>query len=89
MSSQTMSVLKVVRFAEGLQPILRNFTLSGKNSSMLNDALEIMEMKPIKLLVCCLTNMANLFDCCLHNVNILVPLCNTLVSCAMKKRGGN
>ena len=81
MSSQTMSVLKVVRFAEALQPILRNFTLSGKNSSMLNDALEIMEMKPIKLMTWCPTRMANVLDCCLHAVNILVPLCDTLGRC--------
>ena len=81
MSSQTMSVLKVVRFAEGLQPILRNFTLSGKNSSMLNDALEIMEMKPIKLMTWCPTRMANVLDCCLHAVNILVPLCDFLGRC--------
>ena len=80
-SSQTMSVPKVVTFAEGLQPILRNFTLSGKNSSMLNDALEIMEMKPIKLMAWCPTRMANLLDCCLHAMKILVPPCDTLGRC--------
>ena len=31
------------------------------------------------------TRMTNLLDCCLHIVNILVPLCDTLVSCAIKK----
>ena len=76
-SSQTMSV----PFAEGLQPILRNFTLSGKNSSVLNDTLEIMEMKPIKLMAWCPTRMGNLLDCCLHAVNILVPPCDTFGHC--------
>ena len=61
-SSQTMSVPQVVIFVERLQSILKNFTLKGKSFSLLNDALEIMEMKPITLTVWCPTRMANLLD---------------------------
>ena len=80
-----MLIPEVVIFADGLQPILRKFTLSGKSSSLLNDALDIMETKTTKLMVWCTTTMANLFDCCLNTLNILVPLYDTLVSCVIKK----
>ena len=84
-SSKTMSVPEVVTFVEGLHPILRNFKLSGKSTSLLNDALEIMEMKPVKLMVWCPTRMANLLDSCKRTVVLLIPLCDTLISCCIKK----
>ena len=84
-SSKTMSVPEVVTFAEGLRLILRHFKLSGKSTSLLNDTLEIMEMKPIRLMIWCPTRMANLLDSCSCTVEMLVPLCDTLVFCAIKK----
>ena len=54
-SSQTMLVPDFVIFVERL---LRNCALSGKSSSVLIDALEIMEMKSIKLIVWYLSKMA-------------------------------
>jgi len=42
-TSKTMQVDAMVTFAAGLKPILKHFKLSGKSSSALNDALEIME----------------------------------------------
>ena len=45
-SSETISVPEVVTFAGGLMPILKHFQLSGNSTSLLNDALLAMEMKP-------------------------------------------
>ena len=84
-SSQPISMSEVVTFVERLQPIFKNFTFRATSSSLLNNALEIMEMKPIKIILWCPTKMANLIDCCLHTVNILILLCNTLVSRVIKK----
>ena len=82
-SSKTMSVPEVVTFVEGLHPILRNFKLSGKSTSLLNNALEIMEMKPVKLMVWCPTRMANLLDLAASRRKRLSTSClpHVLASC--------
>ena len=54
-TSKTMSVPEVVTFASGIKPILKHFKLSEKSSALLQQCLEIMGMKPFKLMTWCPT----------------------------------
>ena len=47
-SSKTICVGEVVLFASGICPILQHFQLSQESKSLLNDALEMMNMKEVK-----------------------------------------
>ena len=83
-SSETFCPPEVVTFAAGLRLILKHFKLSGgKSTALLNDALLVMEMKPLKAMWCP-TRMANLLTCSLHTVISLFPLCATITSCAIQ-----
>ena len=75
-ASKTMQVDAVVTFASGLKPILKHFKNSGKSSSALNEALEIMEMKPMKAMTWCPTRMGNLLTSSSRAVAILFPICD-------------
>ena len=70
-TSKTTSVDEVVTFALGLKPILKHFKLSGKSSALLNAALEMMEMRPIKAMTWCPTRMCNLLECSTRTVEML------------------
>ena len=54
-TSKTMSIPEVVTFTSGIKPILKHFQLSGKSSALLQQCLEIMDMKPFKLMTWCAT----------------------------------
>ena len=77
-SSKTMCAEEVVIFASGIHPILRHFQLSGKSTSLLNDLLEMMNMKEVKMMTWCPTQMANLLDTSARTV------CDVLASCDVK-----
>ena len=80
-NSKTMAVDEVVTFTEGLGPILKHFALSGKSTDSLREALKLMEMKPIRMMTWCPTRMCNILDCSKRTVDMLIPLCDTLISC--------
>ena len=83
-SSKTMCVDEVVTFANGIRPVLKHFQLSGKSTSYLNDALQAMEIEPLKIMTQCPTCMANLLDASNRTVELLFPLRDVLVSCDIK-----
>ena len=83
-TSKTMQVDAVVTFATGLKPVLKHFKLSGKSSSALNDALEVMEMKPLKAMFWCPTRMANILTASKRAVEILFPICDVLTTANIK-----
>ena len=83
-TSKTMQVEAVVTFTEGIRPVLRHFQLSGKSSSILNDALEIMEMKPLKAVTWSPTRMGNVVTSSQRTVEILFPLADTSASADIK-----
>lgn len=84
-TSKTMQVDAVVTFASGLKPILKHFKSSGKSSSALNEALEIMEMKPMKAMTWCPTRMGNILTSSSRAVEILFPICDLLATANIKK----
>ena len=57
-SSKTMCVEEVVTFTSGIHPFLQHFQLSGKSTSLLNDALEMMKIKEVKMMTWCPTQIA-------------------------------
>ena len=80
-----MSVPEVVTFPSGIKPILKHFKLSGKGSALLQQCLEIMDMKPFKLMTWCPTQMANLLECSTRTVKILFPICEMLATTGVKE----
>ena len=84
-TSKTMSVPKVVTFASGIKPILKHFKLSGKSSELLQQCLEIMDMKPFKLMTWCPARMANLLECSARTAKILFPICGMLATTGVKE----
>lgn len=84
-TSKTMCIDKMVTFALRLKPILKHFKLSGKNTALLYEALEVLEAKQIKLMTWCPTRMCNLLQCSSCMVVLLLPLCDTLVTAQLKE----
>ena len=82
--SETYSVEEVKTFVEHLRPILRHYQLSGKSTSILNAALEAMDMKPVHMMTWCPTRMSNLLTSSAQTVENLFPICDTLASCDIK-----
>ena len=80
-----MSVPQVVTFDSGIKPILKHFKLTGKISVLLQQCLEIMDMKPFKLMTWCPTRMANLLECRARRVKILFPICDMLATTGVKE----
>ena len=83
-TSKTMQVEELVTFVEGIHPVLHHFQLSGKTSSILNNALEIMEMKLLKAVTWSPTRMGNVVTSSQQTVDILFPLADTLASTNIK-----
>ena len=84
-TSKTMSVPEVVTFTSGIKPILKHFKLSGKSSALLQQCLEIMDMKPFKLIIWCPTRMANLLERSARTLKILFPICDMLATTSVKE----
>ena len=82
--SETYSVEEVKTFVEHLRPILRHYQQSGKSTSVLNEALEAMDMKPVHKMTWCPTRMSNLLTCSAQTVESLFPICDTLASCDIR-----
>ena len=74
----------MVTFAAGLKPVLKHFKKSGKSSTLLNNALAIMEMKPLKAVTWCPTRMANILTASERIVKILFPLSDVLTTTKIK-----
>ena len=84
-TSKTMSVQEVVEYAINLRPVLKHFKNSGKSLSLLNDALQLLEMKSMKALTWCPTRMGYLLTSSKRSTELLVPLADVLSSCDIKK----
>lgn len=84
-SSKTMSVQEVVEYATNIRPVLKHFKNSGKSLSILNDALKLLEMKPMKAMTWSPTRMGYLLTSSKRCTELLVPLSDVLVSCDIKK----
>ena len=80
-----MQVEAVVTLSSGLKPILKHFKNSGKSSSVLNEALEIMDMKPMKAMTWCPTRMGNILTSSSRAVAILFLICDLLLTANIKK----
>ena len=81
---KTMSVPEVT-FTSGIKPILKHSKLSGKSSALLQQCLEIMDMKPFKLMTWCPTQMANLLECSTQTVKTLFPICDMVATTGVKE----
>ena len=83
--SKTMCVQEVVEYAAQIRPVLKHFKNSGKSLSLLNDELNLLEMKQMKAMLWCPTRMGYLLTSSKRCTEMLVPLIDVLVSCDFKK----
>ena len=83
--SKTMCVQEVVEYAAQICPVLKHFKNSGKSPSLLNDELNLLEMKQMKAMLWCPTHVGYLLTSSKRCTEMLVPLIDVLVSCDVKK----
>ena len=65
--------------------ILRHFQLS-RIGQKLKKVLEMMEVKPIHMIIFCPTSMFGIFSATTQSVKIMVPICDFVTSADTKKR---
>ena len=76
-NSKTVNVPDITEFLPYFCTILRHFQLSGKSLTLLNEALEILELKTIHILTFCPTNMNYLLQA--------FSVCDILTTADIKK----
>ena len=84
-NSKTMNVQEVSDFLPAFRKIMKHFKLSGKSTVALNVVLDIMGLKKVHMMTFCPTRMSYLLTASSHSVDLLVPICNVLVSLGVKK----
>ena len=82
-NSKTMNVPEVSEFLPALQSILMHFKLSRRNTVMLNDALEGLDMKTVHMLFFP-TRTSYILPECKHTVVNLVPICDVIATPNLK-----
>ena len=84
-NSKTMNVEAVTEFLGPFRKVMKHFQLSGKSTSSLNEVLHVMGMKKVHLFSFCPTRMMYLLTSCAKSVELVVPLCDVLVTLDLKK----
>lgn len=83
-NSKTMNVPEISEFLPSFRTILRHFQLSGKSTALLNEALDVLEMKSIHMMTFCPTRMSYLLSAAKQSVNLLAPICDVLATADIK-----
>ena len=79
-NSKTMNVPEISEFLPPFRTILKHFQKSGKSTSLLNEALDQLDMKQLHLVSFCPTRMAYLLSACIQVVNMIVPFSDVLTT---------
>ena len=79
-NSKTMNFPDLSDFIPTLKAILHHFQVSGKSTALLNEALEMMDMRTIHMMTYCSTWMSYLLTASTQIVNLLVPLSDVLAT---------
>ena len=83
-NSKTMNFQELSDFIPAIRAILRHFQPSGNSTFLLNEALEMMEIKSVHM-VSCPTRMSYLLSAASEIVRLLVPLCDVLATANMEE----
>lgn len=83
-NSKTMNLQAVSDFLPALRSVLRHFQLSGKSTALLNEALDVLEMKSVHMMSFCPTRMSYILTACAQTVVNLVPLCDVISTANLK-----
>ena len=67
-NSRSINVPEISKFLPPYQTIC-NFQISGKNLALLNEAMDVLEIKPLHLMIFCLTQMSYLVTTAAQSVN--------------------
>ena len=71
-------------FLPPVRSILRHFQLNGRSTTLLNDALESLDMETVHMMSFCLTTMSYILTACKQTVVNLVPLCDVIATANLK-----
>ena len=74
-NSKTRNLQVISDFLPNLHSILRHFQSNGKSTHLLNEALELMEMKFMHVMSFCPTRMSYILTACSQVVKQLVAIC--------------
>ena len=83
-NSKTMNVQDITDFVPTLRVVLRHFQLSGKSTALLNEALDVLDMKSIHMMTFCPTRMSYILSASAKTVALLVPVCDVLATANIK-----
>ena len=86
-NSKTINFPDLSEFIPTLKAILRHFQLSGKSTALLNEVLEMKDIKTNHMMTYCPTRMSYPLTTSTEIVNLLVPLCDALATANNKKEG--
>ena len=84
-NSKTMNVPDIREFLPYFCTILRHFQLSGKCLVLLNEALEILELKTVHMMTFCPSRMNYLLQAYTQVTNILDSVCDVLTTIDIKE----
>ena len=79
-NSKTMNFPDLSDFIPTLKAILHHFQVSGKSTALLNEALEMMDLRTIHMMTYCPTWMSYLLTASIQIVNLLVLLSDVLAT---------
>ena len=65
--------------------ILRHFKLNRKSTHLLNEDLEIMDLKAVHIIKLCPNRMSYILSASTQIVNMLVPICDVLSSADIQR----
>ena len=77
-------VEEVKEFVQNFRVILRHFKLSGKSTSLLNNALDLLEMKEVHMMTFCPTRMSYILSSAKQVLELIVPICDVMATADIK-----
>ena len=88
-NSKTMNVKEISEFLPPLCAALLHFQLSEKGLALLNETLDIINMKSVHLMTFCPTRMCYLLMACKQVADLLVPIYDVLATVDIRKEDRN
>lgn len=82
--SQARNVPQITEFLPIFCTVMHHFQLCRKSLALLNEALQVLDMKEIHLMTFCSTCMAYLLTVCSQVVHLLLPICDVMTSANLK-----
>lgn len=82
--SKKLNIQEIIDLLPSLKSIICHFRLSRKSLATFNEALDVLEIKPVHLMLFCRTCISYLLTACKQAVNLLLSICDELLFANVK-----